>query len=400
MTNSFRLELNTYGTEVKYMPPSLTSSDPGLPALPANLSIDIPAAPPNPDGSLGSTAEPYLAITGSGGFELVNSLLVTGSFYVVVTSSSSTFEFNDQVDLVIPGDSNPLLGFMAFGGIVISNQGIYGALKLTLDSSLPPDFGFTLNLSAGAPRSEHDEPAGNSRQRDPGHSDSSRAVPRRRCAGQPYGRACDPPPTFDFTISTAGVTLNANGSAALGPLGSINVGGTVKFLVNPDGSPEGIVGLIQTQAAASLSGTGFSFDANFEFEINTTTAAQPVTGFVVQKDSSGHDTGRILQTQTISIQPGEVVQAGGSLTFVDLINVTGEFDITLTPTSLMVSANAHVSGVLGLNDYVTAMFAVGVNSLGSPYVTADVGLQFSASLGGAVILDQCQSRADHQYKYQ
>ena len=109
--------------------------------------------------------------------------------------------------------------------------------------------------------------------------------------------------------------------------------------------------------------------------------AQPVTGFVVQKDSNGDYTGTVLQNQTISIQPGEVVQGGGSLTFVDLINVAGEFDITLTPTSLMVAANAHVSGILGLNDYVTGMFAVGENSLGNPYVTANVGLHFSASLG-------------------
>ncbi len=380
--NSFNLELNTYSTEVKYTPPSLTSSDPGLPQFPANLSIDIPAAPPNPDGSIGSTAQPYLAITGSGGFELVNSLLVTGSFYVVVTGSSSTFEFSDQVNLVIPGDSNPILGFMAFGGIVISNQGIYGALQLTLNSSLPPGFGFSLNLSAGALLEvntlNQPETIANATQ--------SISIPvgpyldvdvQGKLTVGPVALSA----TFDFTLSTAGVTLNANGSATLGPLGSLALGGAFKFLVNPNGSPAGIVGLIQTATDASLSGTGFSFDSNFEFEINTTTAAQQVTGFVVQKDNSGHDTGTILQNQTITIQPGVVVQAGGSLTFVDLIDVTGEFDIMLTTNSLMVSANASISGILGLNDYVTAMFAVGENSLGNPYVTANVGLHFSASLG-------------------
>ena len=143
--------------------------------------------------------------------------------------------------------------------------------ELTLDSSLPPNFGFTLNLSADALLEV------NTMKQPETIVNATQSIP---IPVGPYldvdvqGNLTVGPvnlsATFDFTISTAGVTLNANGSATLGPLGSLDVGGAFKFLVNPDGSPDGIVGLIQTQAAASLSGTGFSFDANFEFEINTT----------------------------------------------------------------------------------------------------------------------------------
>ena len=212
VTNSFTMEFNTYGTAISYTPPSLSTSDPGLPSFPANLAINIPAAPPNPDGSPGTTAESYLAVTGSGGFELVNSLLVTGSFYVVATESQLTFEFDDQVNLVIPGDSTPLLGFMAFGGIVISNQGIYGALDLTLNTGLPQGFGFNLSVNAGALLEVNTmntpETIANATQSIPIPVGPYLAVDAQ---GNLIAGPVDISATLDFMISTAGMTLEPTG---------------------------------------------------------------------------------------------------------------------------------------------------------------------------------------------
>ena len=378
--DQFSLELNTYGQTITFTPPSLSTSDPGLPSLPANLDINIPAAPPNPDGTPGSTPGPYLAISGSGGFELVNSLVVTGSFYLVVGASQFSFEFSDQVGLTIPGDSTPLLSFQAFGGIVINDQGIYGAIQVSFGSGLETGSGFNLGLSAGGllevNTMSQPETIANATQ--------SITIPAGpyldvSASGDLTAGPLVVNASFDFMLSPAGISLEAQGSTQLGPLGTVAVGGAFEFLVGSNGSSAGIVGLIQTNigTGAVFSGTGFSFSANFEFEINTTSAAQQVVGFTVDPT-----TGQVTQNQLITIQPGVLVQAGGTLTFVNLINVSGDFMITLTTSSLTIVANAQISGVLGLNASVDISdFSIGQDSQGNPYIIIDASLAFSAGLG-------------------
>ena len=57
--------------------------------------------------------------------------------------------------------------------------------------------------------------------------------------------------------------------------------------------------------------------------------------------------------------------------------------MTISPTSLMVTFSAHLSGVLGLNiDVTNAQFGIfGNDSLGQGGIVIDVPLSFSAGLG-------------------
>ncbi len=48
-------------------------------------------------------------------------------------------------------------------------------------------------------------------------------------------------------------------------------------------------------------------------------------------------TGNVTPNQTIVIQPGVMLEIGGTLTLVNLINIAGEFDVTISPTSLLVT---------------------------------------------------------------
>ncbi len=166
-------------------------------------------------------------------------------------------------------------------------------------------------------------------------------------------------------------SIAANGNVTLGPLGSLNVGGTINILASPTAGPTGVVGLLQTNLSTgtALSGTGFAFNADFQFEINTTGSSQQVTGFVPQVVNNTY-TGNVTPNQTIAIQPGVMLEIGGTLTLVNLINIAGEFNVTIAPTSLLVTMYAHISGTLGLNINVgstqsPATFAIdGNDSLG------------------------------------
>ena len=194
--------------------------------------------------------------------------------------------------------------------------------------------------------------------------------------------------TFDFTASQGAVSIAAGGNVTLGPLGTLDVGGTIKILASATGGPTGVVGLLQTNTSAStaLSGTGYSFNAHFQFEINTTKATQQVTGFVPE-EVNGTYTGNVIQNQTVNIDPGVMLELGGSLTLVNLITITGDFDVTISPTYLQVTMFAHVSGVLGLNINVgsaaiPATFGIyGNDTLGPGGIVIDVPLAYSAGLG-------------------
>ena len=85
--------------------------------------------------------------------------------------------------------------------------------------------------------------------------------------------------------------------------------------------------------------TGFSFNAHFQFEINTTGTTQYVAGFVPEVVNSTY-TGNVIQEPNIPIGAGVMLEVGGSLTLVNLITIAGDFDVTIAPTFLDVTMYA------------------------------------------------------------
>ncbi len=382
VNNQFLFELNTSGQAVSFTAPVLTSSDPGLTAISSGLTINIPAGAPEPNGST-APAGSYMVVEGSGGFELDNSFAVIGSFYLEVTPSQLLLETDAQVFLQVEG--NTLLNLQAIGGIDISSQGIYGAIQLTVNTGLPTGYGFSLNagfLLEVNTTSQTQTITGITLPQGP--------FAEIQATGNLVVGPIDVNGTFDFTASATqeSASIAANGNVTLGPLGSLNVGGTINILASPTAGPTGVVGLLQTNLSTgtALSGTGFAFNADFQFEINTTGSSQQVTGFVPQVVNNTY-TGNVTPNQTIAIQPGVMLEIGGTLTLVNLINIAGEFNVTIAPTSLLVTMYAHISGTLGLNINVgstqsPATFAIdGNDSLGAGGIVIDVPLAYSTGIG-------------------
>ncbi|MFI5457324.1 MAG: hypothetical protein ACHRXM_17910 [Isosphaerales bacterium] len=316
-----------------------------------------------------------MVVAGSGGFTLDNSFTLIGSFNLVVTPSQFMAEVNARMLLQVQG--NTLLNLQAQGGIDITNQGIYGAVQLTVNAGLPTGYGFSLNagllLEVNTTTSGTPTIAGITLPTGP--------FVEIHATGDLLVGTIDVNGTFDFTASTAGVSIALpNGNVTLGPLGSLEVGGTLKVLAAQGNVSAGLVGLIQTNVSAgsSLSNTGFAFNAHFQFEINTTNAPQQVTGFVPEQ-INGTYTGNVIQNQTITIQPGVMMQIGGSLTLVNLITIAGEFDVTIAPSVLMVTLDAHLSGVLGMNFNVTGA-KFGIYADGTPATGASSAPGGSSSI--------------------
>jgi hypothetical protein len=374
--NQFTLDLNTSSTEVKFMAPVLTTSDPNLTPPAAGTTIDIPAGPPSADGTA-SAAGPYMEIVASGGFELDNAFAVIGSFNLVVTTSQFMAQLDAQ--LFVQTQGSTLLNLQAIGGIDISSQGIYGAMQLTLNAGLPAGYGFSLNASFML-----EVNTTNQMPKIAGITLPPGPFVEVDATGDLIVGPIDISGSFDFTASSSVVEISANGMVTLGPLGTLDVSGDIKILA-PEGSQQGgLVGIIQTNIATgtTLSSTGFDFNAHFEFEINTTNIAQPVTGFVAEQINGGY-TGNVVQNQTIMVQPGVMLDIGGSLSLVNVINIAGDFDVTITPTSLQITLNAQLSGFLGVNIAINnAQFAIfGDDNQGPGGIVIEIPLSFSAGLG-------------------
>ena len=110
-----------------------------------------------------------------------------------------------------------------------------------------------------------------------------------------------------------------------------------------DTAQPGIYGILQTSLNTTPSLQGFSFNANFQFEINTTSVPHMVTGFLVNPIS-----GQTTANQSVTIQKGVEVDAGGQLAIFGSFTVGGEFDLNLRANGLALNVNATLN-VFGIN---------------------------------------------------
>ncbi|MGP0063987.1 MAG: beta strand repeat-containing protein, partial [Isosphaeraceae bacterium] len=363
VVNQFEFELNTSGQAVSFTAPTLTSSDPGLTGDSSGLTINIPAGAPQPDGSTAAPG-PYMVVEGSGGFELDNSFAVLGSFYLEVTTSQFLLETDAQLFLQVQG--NTLLDLQANGGIDISSQGIYGAIRLTLNTGLPTGYGFSLNagyLLEVNTTSQTPTIAGITIPAGP--------FAEIKATGDLDVGTIDLSGSFVFEVDGSGVMITLTAQAALGPLGQADVNGE---LVIQSGSSAGIYGILQAALATSPDITDVSLSLSFQFEINTTNAPQRVTGFTVDQT-----TGQITTGQQINIDAGTTeFDAGGNLTIVNMFDVAGQFDFTLNSSSVQIDAHAALMGFFGLNLGLSAQFDL---TSGGLAVNAGLSLNESLPLG-------------------
>jgi hypothetical protein len=358
--DTFTLLLNTTEQSISYVPRSIT--DPTQPGT--DSAVNVPAAP---SGS--STPQPYFEIEGQGGLSIENSFELNGSFVLVVAQGELEFSMNMQLSLDAGGTT--ILSFDANGGITISSQGLVAGLELTPVTALPSGLGFTLSASfvlEANTTGQSETIGGVNVPADPQGVTGSYALVQ--ATGSLSVGTFQVNGSFYFLASSSRLELQFEAYAALGPLGQAAIGGDVVIGSN-NGSSAGIYGILQAALTSSPSISDVSFNLNFQFEINTTNMPQPVTGFSVNST-----TGTITTGQQITIPSGQIeIDAGGSLTIVNMFNVEGQFDLVISSSGLQIDANATLTGFFGINLGLTAEL-----DLSSGGLVVNAGLTLSGSL--------------------
>ena len=139
-----------------------------------------------------------------------------------------------------------------------------------------------------------------------------------------------------------------------------------------DTAEPGIYGILQASLATTPSLQGFSLNANFQFEINTTSVNQTVIGFLVNPSS-----GQTTANQSVTIQPGVQVDAGGQLAILGSFTVGGEFDLSLNANGLALNVNAT------LNVFGITLAVIGDAEI---YYGSQAGLILDIGVNGSIYL--------------
>jgi hypothetical protein len=364
--DTFTFLLNTTDQDVSYVPRSITN-----PAQPGTgTAVDVPAAP---SGSI--TPQPYFEVDGKGGLTIENSFDVEGSFSLVVAQSGLLFSLDGVFSLEAGGTT--LLSFDANGGVSITSQGIVAGLSLKPVTALPSGLGFSLNASfllEANTTGQAETLGGVAVPADPQGVTGPYALVQ--ATGDLSVGSFDVNGSFYFLVDSSKLQLQFQAAAALGPLGQAAIDGDLVIGSN-NGSSVGIYGILQAALLTSPNIPDISLSLQFQFEINTTNLTQTVTGFSVDPTTGNITTGRQIAIPSNFIE----IDAGGQLSIVNMFNVAGEFDFTLSASGLQLSANATLTGFFGINLGLHAQLGIfSADSQGSGGLVVDAGLTLNGSL--------------------
>ncbi len=364
--DTFTLLLNTTDEDISYVPRSITNpTQPGT-----GTAVNVPAAPSN-----SSTAQPYFEVDGQGGLSIENSFDLQGMFSLVV--SQGGLEFTMSMQLSLDAGGTTLLTFNANGGVSITSQGLVAGLELTPVTALPAGLGFTLNASfllEANTTGQSETIGGVAVPADPQGVTGSYALVQ--ATGNLSVGSFAVTGSFYFLVDDSELELQFEATAGLGPLGQAAIDGDV-VIGSDNGSSVGIYGILQAALLTSPSIPDISLNLEFQFEINTTNMSQTVTGFSIDPT-----TGSITTGEQIAIPAGFIeIDAGGQLTIVNLFDVQGKFDITISSAGLQINADATLSGFFGTSLGLNAEIGLfNSNSQGSGGLVVDAGLTLNGSL--------------------
>ena len=178
---------------------------------------------------------------------------------------------------------------------------------------------------------------------------------------------------MEIIAATGQFTLDGAVHAGLTGLGTIN--GTISFNATPAGMWGAAELDLQNQSNPSVSWSG-----HFVLQVNTASSPEPVPQYTID-----NITGAITLSGTTMLNTGIHLGFGGSLTFGGVFDASGDFQFTLSPGQLNVSADAqmtlgplgsmHLGGDLQINSaglvaYGTLTFLAGQSDIGSAYGVA------------------------------
>ena len=165
--------------------------------------------------------------------------------------------------------------------------------------------------------------------------------------------------SFDLTISSNGLAVTATAQLTLLSLISFQADGALLI------TPNGIAAKITLTLGTGLSGSDFSFDANFLLEVNSTNAA-------VSK----------INNLTVNLPQGPYFEilGNGNLTLEGVASLTGSFEFEISNGSVVIGVNAVID-VFGI--YFTAN---GFAAFSSQGLALSIGLSVGTSSNPTVTI--------------
>jgi hypothetical protein len=142
---------------------------------------------------------------------------------------------------------------------------------------------------------------------------------------------------FELSVSAAGLHVSLNAAARMGILGSLDAVGELHVLPAPVGQLPGIYGGLAL-SSQTLAGPGFLMSGEFQFEVNTTSSVQTITGLIVNPQ-----TGQAVRDH-VALGPGSLrVAAGGTVSLVGSFDLDGRFELVMNPSRFSVAADASLT---------------------------------------------------------
>ena len=355
-------------------------------------SVVIPAGP----GASGSPSGPYFqmyvsATLGLGSTTADTGIFLTGNFYLVISSSGLMVAANGALTAEVGGTN--LLTMTATGVLVISvgaNAGIAGELTLTLTSGDPFDgSGFSFNgsfvLEVNTTQVQQVVPIGSS-------TTTITAGPNGSTTGSSYvevyahgalilgtksnGFAL----TGDFFLAIATDGLYVSTAVSF----TATIGGSNLFSLGASGVMEITSSGLAASFTLTASGGGnptfamnnaFSFSGEFLFQINTTNNAVDTTiGTTTLNLPSGFYFE--IAITGISPNPNATLTIGAANSGIQL---SGNFDLTITSAGIMVTAQATLSIVVNGFTFFS-LSADGALLINSNGIAASITLGTSGTL--------------------
>jgi hypothetical protein len=374
LNGTFNLVMNTTSNDVVYNIPATLPpvTVPGTSTLLTTMTI--PRGPPQgllqADGTFASygAAGPYIVVTGTGTLGIsigsLDALSFQGFFRFELSSSSA----GPVVSLLVnmQGDVLGFANVNVTGALLINSKGVVALLAMDLAAGKTTDFGAGVTLTANfqlainSTNTDVSNIGGIDLKDDAGNTLKivhdiyvlfGTGTLKLSVGGAGFEITGSIFTSVSGTVTTLTVSGKLTATVAGATLLTMNANGVL--VADTGGTNPGIAGELTLSVTAGdpLSGTGYSFNGNFDLELNTTLVSQSVQ----------------VGTSTVTIAAGPnnsstgaayvQVHALGSLIFGTSSNnfsLTGDFYLAISTNGLAVSAVAN----LGITVGGTSLFSV------------------------------------------
>lgn len=346
-TGTFTLQVNTTLSTYYFWSNGTVSTNAPNPTDNPGVSV-ITTVSAGPGGS--STGSVYFQVYASGAITFgtsSNGFALSGSFYLAVGSAGLAITVTANFSATVLG--NQLISVSATGAMEITSTGMAASISLTVPSlgisnvfTLSGTFTFQINTTSGPVSS-----IGGVTVNLPAGPYFQLSVTSASLTFGGNGAGFELTGSFTLSITPNGMAVSATATL------TVKVGGSTLASFSATGAllitSSGIAAkldLTLTSGFSQSGSTGFSFNASFVLELNTTSSAITT-----------------INNVTVNLPRGPYFEilASGSLVMGGFVDITGSFTFILNSSGVLISMNAAVN-VFGIS-FTASGFAI-INTSG------------------------------------